>query len=647
MSTNFSENFQKLYKPNLLQRFINIFDNTLSKGSLWLIFWLIAATTVVVFSFAILFVFFEIFPDNDSVRNISWLILNKVIDPGSMAEEEGSYTYFTFAFVITMFGIIVFSTFIGLITTALEERIHALRRGRNPVIENMHTVIYGWSDKVISIIREFIEANRDNKRSSIVVFGDADKVEMEEKINSEISDTGNTKIICRSGHSGELQAPLITSANTAKSIIIAAPDTEESDIHVIKNLLALVKNPNRRKEPYQIVTEIRDPHNSELAKIVGGDEVRVITGAELISRLLVQTSLQSGLPAVMDELTSFQGNEFHFTKPASHLKLAGRSFQELILSFEQSIIVGIARNNYQEILLKPSFDTLFQEGDHLITIALSKKQSIHNFVTTHAIDQKAIVQPKAIQLKPINTLILGFNWKIKMILQYLDNLAPENSSVTIISRQEMGKEEQQKLQKLCSNNLVKLSIVLGDPANRKVLIREKISQFDSIIVLGEESKAGHPVGDAHTLVTLLHARDLIQKENKDISIVTEMLDVQNKNLAQAARADDFIVSDQMISRIMAQYSETPHIEAVYGELLEAQGVEVKLFPASDYVRLGTPVNFFTVSQSAINKNQIALGVRLANQINQRDQNYGIHLNPTKSKIIDGFSPSDKIIVLAE
>ena len=447
---------------------------------------------------------------------------------------------------------------------------------------------------------------------------------------------------CRSGKAGELQALDITSVNTANSIIIVGPETEDSDIHVIKSLMALVKNPARRKEPYQIVTEIRDPGNTELAEIVGGDEVNVIPVAESIARLIVQTAGQAGLPTVYDELLSFTGNEFHFC--AAKGEMIGRSYGDMVLGYEHSVIVGIARNNYQEIMLRPAFDTKVQSGDQLIVLAESKSRALAKFSKNPNVEKESIVHGKGNGSDPVKTLVLGHNWKLPMILERLNEMAAKGSSLTFMDGTAMDKDEAAEYKKSLKN-FSKMSFLEGNTADRSNLLDLDLANFDNIIVLsstGDDHK-----GDAHTLVTLLHTRNIIANANAPTNIVTEMLDVQNKKLAQAARADDFIVSDQVISRIMAQYSESPHLSDVYSELLEPHGVEVKMYPASNYVKLGTPVNFYTVSASAMERGEIAIGYRLSSEVNQKAKNYGVNLNPVKSEMIAGFSESDKIIVLAD
>ncbi len=124
-----------------------------------------------------------------------------------------------------------------------------------------------------------------------------------------------------------------------------------------------------------------------------------------------------------------------------------------------------------------------------------------------------------------------------------------------------------------------------------------------------------------------------------------MLDIRNRNLAEVSQADDFIVSDKLISLMMAQVSENKALNSVFQDIFDTDGSEIYLKPMSEYVEPGKPVNFYTVLESARKKNETAIGYRLLADARNSAQAYGIHLNPDKSeKTI--FAANDKIIVLA-
>ena len=91
-------------------------------------------------------------------------------------------------------------------------------------------------------------------------------------------------------------------------------------------------------------------------------------------------------------------------------------------------------------------------------------------------------------------------------------------------------------------------------------------------------------------MTLLHLRDIADRKGVDLSIVSEMLDVRNRHLAEVTRADDFIVSDRIVSLMLAQISENKALNAVFADLFDPEGSEIYLKPAGDYVALDTPVD---------------------------------------------------------
>jgi hypothetical protein len=125
-----------------------------------------------------------------------------------------------------------------------------------------------------------------------------------------------------------------------------------------------------------------------------------------------------------------------------------------------------------------------------------------------------------------------------------------------------------------------------------------------------------------------------------------MLDVRNRDLAEITRADDFIVSDRLVSLMLAQVSENKGLAVVFADLFDPEGVELYLRPAGDYVQLGQPLNFYTVTEAARQRSQIAIGYRIRAEANNAAKAYGVRMNPPKSQKVT-FSEGDRIIVLTE
>jgi len=211
---------------------------------------------------------------------------------------------------VTVGGIFIVSLLINVLSSGLQNKLEELRKGRSFVVEEGHTLILGWSSRVFLIIRELAIANENQRRPRVVVLADRDKVEMEEEIRSKVGGTRNTRVVCRSGNPIDLVDLEIVNPHAAKSIIILSPgESPDADAQVIKMILAITNNPNRREEPYHVVAEIRDEKNMEVARIVGRDEAKLVLPGDIIARITVQTCLQVGLSIVYTELPDYGGDE--------------------------------------------------------------------------------------------------------------------------------------------------------------------------------------------------------------------------------------------------------------------------------------------------------------------------------------------------
>ena len=113
-----------------------------------------------------------------------------------------------------------------------------------------------------------------------------------------------------------------------------------------------------------------------------------------------------------------------------------------------------------------------------------------------------------------------------------------------------------------------------------------------------------------------------------------------------AKADDFIVGDNLISLMLSQLSENKDLKKVYDILFEADGSEIYLKPVSRYVKTGEEMDFYTVMESAAQLNETAIGYRISAESSNSEEHFGVKLNPKKSDKIS-FSADDYVIVLAE
>ncbi len=631
-------------KHTLREKVRYYFENTMSAGPIGVIKWLgiVSAASVLVLGLLIL-IFGISGSTEDGAEPLgfiegTWKSLMATLDPGTMGGDDG-WDFRLVRFVATLVGIFVISILIATISSGIDEKIEELKKGRSKVLETNHTLILGWSSKIFSVISEVIEANSNQKHPVIVILSDKDKVEAEDEIRDKISDFKNTKVVVRSGNPLESTSMGVVRVNQARSIIVLSPETGNADTQVIKIVLGLTNAKNRKEDKYHIVAEIKDEKNMEAANLVGGDEAIFVLSGDLISRIMAQTCRQSGLSVVYSEILQFDGDEIYFADADS---LAGKTYRDALFAYEDSSIIGICTSD-KNVFINPPMTTKFKAGDSVIAISEDDDTVITNGKNNLNIKTNLFNREADNKEKIEKTLILGWNDKATRIIAELDNYVAKGSQVKIVADDDKLEYEVLRLQLELENQT--LSSEIGDIADKTTLVNLHTETFDHIIVLSNPD-IDIQESDAKTLICLLHLRNLSDKAGKDYSIVTEMLDLRNRDLGVVAKADDFVVSDNLISLLLSQLSENKELKKVYDILFEADGSEIYLKPVSRYVKPNQAVDFYTVTASAAELNETAIGYRISSDSGDSDKQFGVKINPKKSENVV-FKDEDYIIVLSE
>jgi ion channel POLLUX/CASTOR len=630
-------------KPTFKQRFGYWFDNRMAKGMPAMIMLLALASFVLIFLAGLVLFLFGIYPDDDAPLGLGeaiWASLMRTLDPGTMGGDTGSGFRFVML-AVTIGGIFIVSTLIGVLSSGLEGQLDRLRKGRSRVLENDHTLILGWSPQIFTILSELMIANENQKNARLVVLADQDKLEMEEQIRERVAQKGSTRVIVRSGNPIDLNDLELGSPHTTRSIIVLPPESDDPDSYVIKTVLAITNNPNRRVEPYHIVTQIRNRKNLDVVRMIGaGDKVFPLQTGDVIARVVAQTSRQSGLSVVYTELMNFGGDEIYFKQEPG---LSGKTFGEVLLAYEDSAVMGLRKVN-GAIVLNPPMDARLEPGDRLFALSEDDDTIRLSGLPNLPIEEGLIrTGRRAHRPGPERTLIIGWNRSAPIIISELDAYVARNSQVTVFADENLARDGVMA----CEKNLVnqKLTFIPGDTTSREFLDSLNIPEYDHVIVLAR-SDLEIQQADARTLVILLHLRDIAERDDTPFSLVSEMLDLRNRELAEVTNVDDFIVSEHLISLMLAQLSENDGLFDIFQNIFDPAGAEIYLKAIEDYVETGQPVSFYTVVEAARRRGETALGYRVAAEAKDADKDYGVYTNPKKSaKVI--FAPEDRIIVVAE
>jgi hypothetical protein len=305
--------------------------------------------------------------------------------------------------------------------------------------------------------------------------------------------------------------------------------------------------------------------------------------------------------------------------------------------------MGIRKAN-GTICLNPPMDTKIESDDQIFALSADDDTVRLSSLSVPPVNE-AVIRSSAAPLKPQpeKCLILGWNRSGVTIVHELDNYVARGSQVTVVA-DIYNIEKQIKAQggKLKNQTLV---VQEGETTDRDLLNTLNVHDYDHVIVLAYNTVEPQEA-DAKTLVTLLHLRDMAEKDETPFSIVSEMLDLRNRELAEATQVDDFIVSEHLVSLMMSQLSENAELFDVFTDVFDPEGSEIYLKPVGDYVVTGQPVNFYTVVDAARKRGQTALGYRKTSEASDASKAYGVHTNPKKSDEVI-FAPEDKIIVMAE
>lgn len=571
----------------------------------------------------------------------AWEALMRTLDPGTMGNDQG-WAFRTVMLAVTLAGLCTVAALFSIFSNGLQERFTELRKGRSEVLERGHTIILNWSPSIIDVIREIAEANRSQlfpqslrtaltslfrphppqglpltrRTPRIVIVADRDNVLMQDDIHSRLSDNrfARRQVICRRGDPTDLADLRLTAPKHARAIVILSPEGKDPDAHVIKTVLALAHDPERRDRPvasaYNIVAAIQDRDNAEIVKTVGAraeppSAAHPVLADDLIAQVMVHACLQPGLGEVFSTLLKFEGAEFY---PTVHSALVGQSFRAALLAFENCIPIGLA--SPRGVFLNPALDHLIEEGDQLIVIAHDDSTIRLSAVAAKRSEALSETRPRptvtADERSGERVLLLGWNHRAPLIVRDLGQYLPRGSELTIAA--DASTFDRVRARVAADAPMLSCDWRDVDTGNRDAIRAIDPLSFDHVLVLGYSDVMEAQSADTRTMVTLLHLRNLQDGAQARIKVVSEIIDVRNPELAEVTCADEYVVSNRLVSRMLAQVAENPVIADVFKELLDVKGPELRLNPVRDYgFGAGSKVTFAEVIDAAASRGDIAIG----------------------------------------
>jgi voltage-gated potassium channel Kch len=612
------------------------FDTAMSRGTGIVILWLAGITFGLVFLAALVLTVFGIGVNEDKTPSLLerfWQSLLRILDPGTFSGDAGWPLRITML-LVTLLGVLIGGSLIGLIVATVDSKVERLRRGRSVVAERGHTLILGWSPRVFTLISEIVEANANNRRACVVVLASEEKPDMEEAIKDRVGDTKSTRIVCRTGDPSSPQDLVIGNADEARSIVVlAAGEDGIADAEAVKAVLAVLSSEQRRTSA-TVVAELNDAETARALHEASGGSVVTVRAADVIARVTAQACRQSGLSLVWRDLLDFSSDEIYFHVSP---ELEGHTYGEALLAFDTSSVIGRCAAD-GTISVNPAMETVFEAGDSVIAVSADDD----TVVVTGFVDEDApdvVLSPPSPD-RPERLLVVGWSHLGPYVLHELDQFAPAGSTVDVlVDRDHVDSGE------LVDLDLGRLRMTYQSTGGNLDEMSSWVQTraYDKVIVLGYRKGLSPAEADARSLLTLLILQQALvaNESGRRPRIVTELLDARDVDLARATGADDFVVSDELSSLMLAQLAERTDLEDVFADLFDVEGSAIALQPASWYVASGQ-VPFRRVVAAARARGETAIGYRIERGA---DGFPAVVLNPPKTDPV-AVTGDDQVVVIA-
>jgi voltage-gated potassium channel Kch len=569
---------------------------------------------------------------------IAFNILLQTIN-GNGDLSESTFAADVIVLSVTVVGLLIFGAFIGSIVTGMDARLERLRQGRSDVLERDHTLILGWSQRIFVILSELAIANESRRRPSVVILAERPKPEMEDAIRERVVDMRNTRVICRTGnHVKGSDLELVNHRHARSVILLGADGDEDPDADVIKTLLALTRDGAEDGARRHVVAEVEDPATAHAARLIGDEAIVLINKPKTVSRLIVQTSRQSGAAAVYREMLDFAGSEIYMRRDE---RLTGLTYLQASLAYAACAVIGLMHRD-GDIDLNPPGDTVLEADDTIIALAEDDSVLDVAAVQPTATDPDAIAIMPAAPPVPEATLILGYNRRTPLVIAELAEYAEPGSQAVLVADVAI---DPARLPLPGDDGALAFEYREGDTTERGVLDALDVPGYDRVILMSYSDDLTIKRASARSLLTLLHLRDIADRSTAGFAIVSEIVDREDTDLVKDAGVNDIVVSDDILSLMLTQVAENRHLAGVFQQLFQADGSEVYLRPVELYVK-PEPVSFATLTEAASRRAETAIGYWPAAVEDRGDGMFGIVVNPAKAQVF-AAAPGDRLIVLAE
>lgn len=571
---------------------------------------------------------------------------------------ESGHLYVILMVVSIFYCMLFTAVLIGLVNEGIISKVDELGTGQSDVLEDGHILILGFNDATFVLLEEFIEANRCGKGTeTVVILGEMDRSQMTDALRRRFgrpSSHPNTKFICRTGSIYGFNDLRRCSIMTSRVVVVSA----ETDFESVRAIMACSHvldegDADAEYDPY-IIAVIRGQESITESRVAGQskrarDRLVILSLNDVLARIMVHTARQPGLSDVFTELFNYENDEFYIMQDDPSLALLhGKTVSEINHYLQMSYAIGV-RKGSGDILVGPPRDVLLEEGDALIVV----KENDSPLQVSEKPDRKMELAPQPFSVdETVSVLVIGVQPIIvPMLVEYSDYL--HSGSTVYVADDEADRAfgslvpaevasllEAKGIKLVCKNTLTSKKLQL-------VRLLDECKP-DCVLILTDEGQ-DEETEDERIIRTLLYLREYRAQNGLDFSITSEMMLMQNKELAAATEPDDFIIGRQLSALLMAQIAKNRDLAALFDILLSNEGFEIYLKPASRYVPTDQPIDLVSASEAVAEKDEVFIGMRqkIHGKYLQAEINPSKYVSDKQTLRQYFFGKDDFFVVLAE
>ncbi len=561
-----------------------------------------------------------------------WESFSTVVNAWMPSSEDGPIPYVLMLGLAAVGGLFITSILIGLISSAIEEKITSLKQGRSVVLESGHTVLLGFTPGECTLIRQLI-LSAAGKPRVIVVAADLEPDEIIQSIEDNVKVPENITLICRQADiqdGAALERLMVTEART----VIISP---QNDRNTIKTLLAVSNLISTKEGCTTRISAILSGTQRRLpASLAERHNISAVQTNRVLAKMIAHSCTQCGLSQTFQEVYNFEGSEFYTLElPECY----GITFLELLLNMEDGVPSGIMHDG--KVTINPPPETVLQDGDKVLVFAEDRftpkltpsRFRLEEDPDASASDTASDAIAAATPPRTGQVTIIGWNKELQTVIENLPH------DVTAVMLAGLDESEQAKVQRFIKDR-TDLHITIFDlPLELESAYETLARQSDHIAVLSDYSMEPDDA-DMDVIFHILNLRDVRTRCGLNFNITAELCLGSNEDLISNADNTDYIVSSNMASLILAQLSESPELIEVFRELLSNEGYELFLRTAGELGCTG-PQTIRSLRGILCRKKCILLGLLEGDERNSQSV-----FNPPLDKELD-LAPENRLIILSE